>query len=70
MASGIWLIATEMELWKMETRVCTACGQQKAVSEFYHFGKDNSRIGKWCKPCYEKNKTKRRARPSIVTPPN
>ena len=54
----------------METRVCTACGQQKAVSEFYHFGKDNSRIGKWCKPCYEKNKTKRRARPSIVTPPN
>jgi hypothetical protein len=46
----------------METKVCTSCSQQKPVSDFHHFGKDGSRVGKWCKPCYEKNKTAKRLR--------
>lgn len=40
----------------METKICTCCGQAKLITEFHRFGKDGSRIGKWCKPCYAKNK--------------
>ena len=36
----------------METKVCTSCGKQKAVSDFHRFGKDESRVGKWCEECY------------------
>ena len=38
----------------METKVCTSCRMEKPVSEFHHFGKNLSRVGKWCEACYEK----------------
>ena len=38
----------------METKVCTSCGKEKSVSDFHRFGKDGSRVGKWCEDCYTK----------------
>lgn len=38
----------------METKVCTSCNVEKPISEFHHYGKDDSRIGKWCETCYTK----------------
>jgi len=38
----------------METKVCNSCGKEKPVAEFHRFGKDGSRIGKWCEECYTK----------------
>ena len=38
----------------METKVCTSCNVEKPVSAFHRFGKDGSRVGKWCEDCYTK----------------
>ena len=38
----------------METKVCTSCKVEKPVSDFHRFGRDGSRIGKWCEACYTK----------------
>ena len=38
----------------METKVCTSCNVEKPVSEFHRYGKDDSRVGKWCEDCYTK----------------
>ena len=38
----------------MEMKVCTSCGKEKPVSDFHRFGKEGSRIGKWCEACYTK----------------
>jgi hypothetical protein len=38
----------------MDRKVCTSCNVEKPVSEFHRFGKDDSRIGKWCEACYTK----------------
>ena len=43
-------------------RVCTSCKVAKPESEFHRFGKDQSRIGKWCESCYVRNKKKTRNR--------
>jgi hypothetical protein len=45
-------------------RVCTKCRQAKAPSEFHHFGKDRSRIGKWCEDCYQRHGTGNHALPT------
>lgn len=49
-------ISVIRECLAMETKVCTSCGQDKPITAFHRFGKDGSRIGKWCSPCYAKNK--------------
>lgn len=36
---------------------CTKCRKAKASSQFHRFGKDRSRIGKWCEECYQKHGT-------------
>ena len=38
----------------MESKVCTSCRKDKPVSDFHRFGKDGSRLGKWCEDCYTK----------------
>ena len=47
----------------METKVCTSCGKQKPVSDFHRFGKDGSRIGKWCEECYTRKGSGKPASP-------
>lgn len=39
-----------------EMKVCTCCKQSKNLAEFHRFGKDLSRVGKWCEECYLKKK--------------
>ena len=39
----------------MDTKVCTSCRIEKPISEFHHFGKNDSRVGKWCEACYQKS---------------
>jgi hypothetical protein len=48
------LDSDSQELTHMNTRVCTSCKKEKPLSEFHRFGKDGSRIGKWCDECYAK----------------
>ena len=38
----------------MEFKICTSCGKEKSVADFHKFGKDGSRVGKWCEDCYAK----------------
>ncbi len=45
-------------------KVCSSCKVDKPESEFYRFGKDGSRVGKWCEICYSKNKKKAPKRPA------
>ena len=47
----------------METKVCTSCGREKPSSEFHRFGKDSSRIGKWCEECYTRKGSGKPASP-------
>lgn len=37
-------------------KICTSCKIEKPESDFHRFGKDGSRVGKWCEACYTKNK--------------
>ena len=38
----------------MESRICTSCKVQKPLADFHRFGRDGSRIGRWCEACYQK----------------
>lgn len=40
----------------METKICTACGRARPLTEFHRFGKCLARVGKWCEDCYQKKK--------------
>lgn len=52
----------------MKTKVCTKCGEEKPVSEFYRNQTRADGYQTWCKSChYKKRKTRRPVKPEKTT---
>jgi len=36
-------------------KICTRCRLPKPIETFHHFGKNRTRVGKWCEDCFQKH---------------